>query len=385
MDINSLAERILSDINVVFKKVPAIDEFDILPVNDVVQNKCPVICINQKVALEGWCVKHVYLYAYTQMMQWKHSQKKLDPAVLLSWTRAILLINPDVQTAWNIRKDFVFNDIQNIEEELKFSELVLSRKPKCLDVFSHRKLLLQRMKDKQILSIKIIKYEFEVCTRAAERYPNNYYAWSHRIWVIQELVIDKKQITIQELKNTESWVCSHISDHSGFHYRQFLLMTCIKEINSNNHHSSSLLSNIQESTSETVNDKRNTKDRMTVTNEVWLLLQQELILNSDLIFSYPGHETLWCHRRFIVHILCHYYHSTVNSVLPKCVICIDISRVKKTKLEFQTEIKFYVEEEENFVKKCLLSTNQKKDWQHHLATRHLDWLHKVLLSSLPIS
>ncbi|XP_067134275.1 protein prenyltransferase alpha subunit repeat-containing protein 1 [Centruroides vittatus] len=381
MEVNSLAERILSDINVAFKKVPAIDEFDILPISDVVQNKCPVIHINQKVALEGWCVKHVYLYAYSQMMQWKHSQQKLDTAVILSWTRAILLINPDVQTAWNIRKDLVFSGVQNIEEELKFSELVLSRKPKCLDVFSHRKLLLQRLREKQFLSIKTIKYEFEVCSRAAERYPNNYYAWSHRIWVIQELIVDKKNIAVEELKNTESWVCNHISDHSGFHYRQFLITTCLKE--TGNHQSSSL-SKSQESTSENVQDKGSDKHGLVVTNETWLLLQQELVLNSDLIISYPGHEALWCHRRFVIHALCRRSHSVPNSVTPKCVVCVDGGRVKKTKLEFQTEFKFYVEEEDSFVKKCLLSINQK-DWQHHLATRHLEWLRKVLSSSFPLS
>jgi protein prenyltransferase alpha subunit repeat containing protein 1 len=34
---------------------------------------------------------------------------------------------------------------------------------------------------------RIIQEEMEVCSEAAGRYPSNYNAWSHRIWVLQNV------------------------------------------------------------------------------------------------------------------------------------------------------------------------------------------------------
>lgn len=34
---------------------------------------------------------------------------------------------------------------------------------------------------------QLIQEEMEVCGEAAGRYPSNYNAWSHRIWVLQKL------------------------------------------------------------------------------------------------------------------------------------------------------------------------------------------------------
>lgn len=34
---------------------------------------------------------------------------------------------------------------------------------------------------------RLIREEMEVCGEAAGRYPSNYNAWSHRIWVLQHL------------------------------------------------------------------------------------------------------------------------------------------------------------------------------------------------------
>jgi len=34
---------------------------------------------------------------------------------------------------------------------------------------------------------RLVREEMEVCGEAAGRYPSNYNAWSHRIWVLQHL------------------------------------------------------------------------------------------------------------------------------------------------------------------------------------------------------
>lgn len=109
------------------------------------------------------------------------------------------------------------------------------------------------------------------------------------------------------------WVSMHVSDHSGFHYRQFLLKELITELSqspaSNTtacslqhqpstdpstslpHHSHSQ-ANGELSGAEALEEE----ERQLSSTSVLQLLYQEMELCSDLIQSFPGHETLWSHR-----------------------------------------------------------------------------------------
>lgn len=42
---------------------------------------------------------------------------------------------------------------------------------------------------------RILQEEMKACSEAAGRYPSNYNAWSHRIWVIQNLAKDNKKVS----------------------------------------------------------------------------------------------------------------------------------------------------------------------------------------------
>ena len=70
-------------------------------------------------------------------------------------TRIMLFINPDLTTAWNLRYVFikylnvsyylllfrrvvVNNNVQTHLDDLKLTELVLLRKPKCASLFNYR-------------------------------------------------------------------------------------------------------------------------------------------------------------------------------------------------------------------------------------------------------
>ena len=78
----------------------------------------------------------------------------------------------------------------------------------------------------------------------------------------QELII-RFQLLKQEISATETFVCSHVSDHSGFHYRQQLLWLLQKQLSREDYHEF-------------------------VTHEGDMTL--------DLIDRYSGHEALWYHR-----------------------------------------------------------------------------------------
>ncbi|GIX95718.1 protein prenyltransferase alpha subunit repeat-containing protein 1-B [Caerostris extrusa] len=278
-----LAERILLDLRNTFKKDPLIDEFDVLPVHESVSNKCPVIHVDHKIALEDWCVKHVYVYAYSKFFEWRKKPYNIDSECFLMWTSAILLINPEIETV----KEYVSQNLLLPENELKFSELVLSRKPKSSPVYAHRKWVLQewiRGKCTPCTLQQVVNHELSLCSRVANLYPNNYYAWCHRSWLIQELCHHCHKTVSDELTCTERWTSMHVSDHCGFHYRQFLL-SCYSKGNSSTpcplHGDEPCL---------------NSPGPALAT-----LLRQELSYLSNLQTAYLGHEALWYHRRFLVH------------------------------------------------------------------------------------
>lgn len=103
------------------------------------------------------------------------------------------------------------------------------------------------------------------------------------------------------------WVSMHVSDHSGFHYRQFLLKELIAELSqtasasspqrhpsgSPHHHGHGQANGELTGAEAAVVDD---EEQQLGLNAVLQLFHQEVELCSDLIQSYPGHETLWSHR-----------------------------------------------------------------------------------------
>ena len=77
------------------------------------------------------------------------------------------------------------------------------------------------------------------------------------------------QVLLSEFQSTESWMSKHISDFSGFHYRQFLLTTL-------------------------GNQSENLKEQFSI--HYTSLVQKEYQTIVDQVTTFPGHEALWEHR-----------------------------------------------------------------------------------------
>ncbi|KPM06329.1 hypothetical protein QR98_0048030 [Sarcoptes scabiei] len=115
--------------------------------------------------------------------------------------------------------------------DLEFSELVLERKPKCASVFNYREWIFNYFRQSFLtdpeLAENLVANELRVTLKASDKYPRNYYAWSHRSWLLLiflknfsfEFLIDK---IIEDLRTTTEWLQKHISDYSCFQYRQHL-------------------------------------------------------------------------------------------------------------------------------------------------------------------
>jgi protein prenyltransferase alpha subunit repeat containing protein 1 len=56
-----------------------------------------------------------------------------------------LLINPDVTTFWNMRRELLQASRLDMRGELHFITVLLSRKPKCAEAFAHRKWVVRRL------------------------------------------------------------------------------------------------------------------------------------------------------------------------------------------------------------------------------------------------
>jgi len=112
------------------------------------------------------------------------------------------------------------------------------------------------------------------------------------------------QVFHDELSSMRLWVSMHVSDHSGFHYRQFLLKELISQTpasttSSPQHQSSPSPPHHDPANGElsgSEEEEEDEEEKQISSTAVLQLFHQEVELCSDLIQSFPGHETLWSHR-----------------------------------------------------------------------------------------
>ncbi|CAG9790860.1 unnamed protein product [Diatraea saccharalis] len=349
----ALVEKVMKDVDNVMMKNAELCAFDIVPVEANFQNKSPVLHLENCLGLESWCVKHVYMYCYSELMDKyfaKPKRKAQKPSSVNAerLTRLLnitLLINPELNSLWNKRREMVLNCFLQKSSELQFSKLVLSRKPKCNDAFAYRRWLLKEIfKDSTLQSNHINSLandEIYVCDLASDKSANNYHSWNHRIWIINLLKkcknFDVQFLFIKEYDFSERWLAKHVSDYSCFHYRQFCIeniflvsverwSTFDNHINGYNRRSliktlgnnfpkditvqaseADLLTYSDESLVNLLLSYSNKKCNCTVDNVLLCrkieVLFHELDLNSELLRFYKYHEAMWYHRRFIVHKL----------------------------------------------------------------------------------
>ncbi|NXG49910.1 PTAR1 protein, partial [Psilopogon haemacephalus] len=304
-----LVQRVVKDIRNAFQRNPYIDEIGLIPCPEARYNRSPIVLVENKLGVESWCVKFLLPYVHNKLLLYRQRKQWLNKDELIDITCTLLLLNPDFTTAWNVRKELILSGTLNPLKDLHLGKLALTKFPKSPETWIHRRWVLQQLiQENSLPSLltkgnlgavpverihRLVQEEINVCSEAAGRYPSNYNAWSHRIWVIQHLGKLTVKVLLDELSSTKYWVCMHVSDHSGFHYRQFLLKSLIGRTATDNN---ALVQN------QMVNEQKEegSAGAEAVCTEEQSLdlphhLQKELELCTELIDSYPGHETLWCH------------------------------------------------------------------------------------------
>ncbi|KAI5763815.1 PTAR1 [Gulo gulo luscus] len=313
-----LVQRVVKDITNAFRRNPHIDEIGLIPCPEARYNRSPIVLVENKLGVESWCVKFLLPYVHNKLLLYRTRKQWLNKDELIDVTCTLLLLNPDFTTAWNVRKELILSGTLNPIKDLHLGKLALTKFPKSPETWIHRRWVLQQLIQETSLpsfvtkgnlgtvpaerTQRLIQEEMEVCGEAAGRYPSNYNAWSHRIWVLQHLAKLDVKILLDELSSTKHWASMHVSDHSGFHYRQFLLKSLISQTVIDG---SVLEQNPLRSEPALLKDEEAAASTEEARINLPRLLEEEVEFSTDLIDSYPGHETLWCHRRHIFYLQHH--------------------------------------------------------------------------------
>ncbi|XP_052633807.1 protein prenyltransferase alpha subunit repeat-containing protein 1 isoform X3 [Harpia harpyja] len=300
------------------------DEIGLIPCPEARYNRSPIILVENKLGVESWCVKFLLPYVHNKLVLYRQRRQWLNKDELIDITCTLLLLNPDFTTAWNVRKELILSGTLNPLKDLHLGKLALTKFPKSPETWIHRRWVLQQLIQENSLPglvtkgnlgaapveriHRLVQEEMNVCSEAAGRYPSNYNAWSHRIWVLQHLGKLTVKVLLDELSSTKYWVSMHVSDHSGFHYRQFLLKSLIgRTVTDNNVLVQNQIINEQNPSLQKEEESAGAEAACAEEQSVDLPrhLEEEFELCTELIDSYPGHETLWCHRRCVFYLQHH--------------------------------------------------------------------------------
>jgi len=282
---------------------PDIDELGLLV---GLKGKSPAFFLEEhKLGISFWCIAPLYSYAFklftAVVKTLKGENSEILPAAAKSLTdssKVILMINPDMHTCWNIRKRIIKMGLIKYDDELKYLSVVFTKHPKSGAAWAHRRWILRQVPPFKGLESKVLrdcpfectafKDELKLCEFNASHNKNNYYAWTHREWLLDR--ISSKKGLLKELDWVRKFNSMHVSEYSGLHYRYQVLL---KLLQTSSAAGATLVNDILSS--------RHSSSKSTGAVENWVvkMVEEELESNQDLIMNYCGFESLWTYRRVL--------------------------------------------------------------------------------------
>lgn len=320
------------------------NSFEIVPAQNK-ENRSPVYHAFSSLGLESWCVEPLYCYVYRRLLEFRKDRRRCkEPKTVARWLLGALLINPNVIMLWNMRRELARNYRLDPSDELLLTRLMLYYKPNSYEAYAYRRWLMpQVLDDKQIDLARPydpapadspICAEIDFVESCANRYANNYHAWSYRRYLVT--LRESRGLTHpsleREWRNTLSWCQQHVSDNSGHSYRQFLLMRCLLQSVSSDFVTNR--PNVRHDYDTSEREEKLLKymdvDGIDDFRQVFLLVLCEVVrredhdtygrkiknyiralsywtedcqINEQLISMFEYNEVLWYHRRFLAHTL----------------------------------------------------------------------------------
>ncbi|NXY74115.1 PTAR1 protein, partial [Glareola pratincola] len=301
-----LVQRVVKDIRNAFQRNPHIDEIGLIPCPEARYNRSPIVLVENKLGVESWCVKFLLPYVHNKLLLYRQRKQWLNKDELIDITCTLLLLNPDFTTAWNVRKELILSGTLNPLKDLHLGKLALTKFPKSPETWIHR--FTWRLRQR---SLKCQFHGTQVTTKGRRGpFVRGIKSEEGAVFISFPLLVNSFfilvdnyswflfQVLLDELSSTKYWVSMHVSDHSGFHYRQFLLKSLIgRTVTDNNVLVQNQMVNEQNPSLQKDEESARAEAACAEEQSVDLPrhLEEELELCSELIDTYPGHETLWCH------------------------------------------------------------------------------------------
>lgn len=150
----------------------------------------------------------------------------------LKLTETVLQLNPELNTAWNYRRDIITQLGDKLktefwENELQFIMLQLKRFPKVYWIWNHRVWVLDNYASP---TDTIWRRELMIVDKLLAMDARNYHGWHYRRIVVGKIeVMTKKSLDKQELTYVTSIINKNISNFSAWHQRVQLMTHIFKE------------------------------------------------------------------------------------------------------------------------------------------------------------
>ncbi|ODV88631.1 hypothetical protein CANCADRAFT_20487, partial [Tortispora caseinolytica NRRL Y-17796] len=146
-------------------------------------------------------------------------------------TTSLLDLNPELYTAWNLRRDVLIAlhgqslNVKIVNEELLYVTKKLRAKPKIYWLWNYRKWLLQV--DPSVISWD---QELALVDMLLEADGRNFHGWAYRRFVIQCMEnVQKTSLVDSELAYTEKHVKRNLSNYSAWFNRSQLISRLSKQ------------------------------------------------------------------------------------------------------------------------------------------------------------
>ena len=241
------------------------------------------------------------------------------PEVALWVTRAVLVVNGEDHTCWNLRKRALTQlGVASVHDELAFTRVLLSKHTKSGEAWAHRKWAIQQLLDAgasaSVDYMKLCAAEVELCERVALLYPKNYYCWTHRQWAVKTISPAQNGSdevdggggivsVLGELQTMQGYVARHVGDHAGFHYYEWILMRIVDYFSPPPLNGGApLLAHLLAGRTATTLDGEGSvalpppPPLPQAVLDVW---RGAWARSTQLLDTYGEHETIWQHRRFM--------------------------------------------------------------------------------------
>lgn len=175
----------------------------------------------------------------------------------------------------------------------------------------------------------LLENELTVCSLTATHAPNNYHSWTHRKWCLLNLVHYHPEMIPVELEFSAQWVNEHVSENSGYHYRQILIDYIKKfSIKVPKQYFLKVVEKLNISI-ETEFDQlivfllgsgsnKSSNDSTEYVNYIILLLYELTVVINGIDKDFNEHESLWLHRRYVIYRL---LESSLNFLGDKLTLC----------------------------------------------------------------